>query len=167
MPPIARFPRVQDLASSCRLIQWAKESGGKRLGTSGHKMGNAHLPWAFSEAAPLLLRGNAPGPKELAQREKKHAKGTALRIVAPKLARAVYVLRNRHTAFDREQCLRPSGSRAGEPGAALATQGRRLHRTDVQPILAASGTAAVRRGPLSLSPALCLDTRSGSCRGGG
>jgi transposase len=49
--PIERFPRVQDFASYCRLIKCAKESNGKRLGTSGSKMGHAHLKWAFSEAA--------------------------------------------------------------------------------------------------------------------
>jgi transposase len=36
----ARFPRVQDFVSSCRLVKCAKESGGKRLGTSGKKIGN-------------------------------------------------------------------------------------------------------------------------------
>ena len=63
MPQIARFPRVQDCASYCRLITCAQESGGKRFGTSGNKIGNAHLTWAFSEAATLFLRGHEPGPK--------------------------------------------------------------------------------------------------------
>jgi hypothetical protein len=49
--PSEPFPRVQDFASYCRLIKCAKESNGKRLGTSGSKMGHAHLKWAFSEAA--------------------------------------------------------------------------------------------------------------------
>jgi transposase len=48
---IDRFPRVQEFASDCRLIKCAKESNGKRSGTSGSKMGHAHLKWAFSEAA--------------------------------------------------------------------------------------------------------------------
>ena len=48
---IARFPRVQEFASSCRLVKCAKESNGKRAGTSGSKIGHAHLQWAFSEAA--------------------------------------------------------------------------------------------------------------------
>jgi len=60
----------------------------------------------------------------------------------------------RHTAFDLEPCLRPSGSSASEPDAALDTTGMRLHRTDVTPIMAASWNAAVRLGPLSLRPAL-------------
>ncbi len=40
---IARFPSVQDFASYCRLVKCAKESAGKRLGSSGKKIGNAHL----------------------------------------------------------------------------------------------------------------------------
>ena len=39
---ITRFPRVQDFVSSCRLVKGAKESNGKRLGTSGKKIGNVH-----------------------------------------------------------------------------------------------------------------------------
>src|SRR5688572_10513583 len=60
---IARFPRVQDFASYCRLVKCAKESAGKRSGTSGSKIGNAHLKWAFSEAAVLFLRANPAGQK--------------------------------------------------------------------------------------------------------
>src|SRR4030095_6770440 len=89
---IDRFPRVQDFASYGRLCKCAKESGGKRLGTSGNKIGNAHLKWAFSEAATLFLRGNEPGQKYLARLEKKHDKGKALSILAHKLARAVYFM---------------------------------------------------------------------------
>jgi transposase len=104
--PIDRFPRVQDFASSGRLVKCAQESGGKRVGTAGNKMGHAHLTWAVSEAATLCLRGNEPGQKYLARLEKKHDKGNALRILAHKLARAVYGLLKRQTAFDLEQFLR-------------------------------------------------------------
>jgi transposase len=114
---IDRFPRVQDCASYCRLVKCAKESGGKRLGTSGNKIGNAHLKWAFSEAATLFLRGNEPGQKSLARLETKPDKGKALSILAHKLARAVYGMLKRKTAFALEPFRRTSGSRAGEPGA--------------------------------------------------
>jgi transposase len=87
---IRRFPRVQDFASYCRLVKCAKESAGKRLGTSGKKIGNAHLKWAFSEAAALFLRNNEAGQKYLARLEKKHDNGKGLTILAHKLARAVY-----------------------------------------------------------------------------
>ena len=88
------------------IVQCAKESGGKHLGTSGNKIGNAYLKWAFSEAAPLFLRGNESRQKYLARLAKKHDKGKALSILAHKLACAVYVMLKRKTAFDLEQFLR-------------------------------------------------------------
>jgi transposase len=97
---IDRFPRVQDFVSYCRLVKCAKESAGKRLGTSGKKIGNAHLKWAFSEAAALFLRNNEPGQKYLTRLEKRHDKGKALTILAHKLARAVYYMLKRKTTFD-------------------------------------------------------------------
>ena len=96
---IDRFPRVQDFASYCRLVKCAKESAGKRSGTSGTKIGNAHLKWAFSEAAVLFLRDHPAGQKYLARLEKKHDKGKALTILAHKLARAVYYMLKRHGGF--------------------------------------------------------------------
>ncbi len=102
---IDRFPRVQEFASYCRLIKCAKESNGKRSGTSGAKIGNAHLKWAFSEAAVLFLRDNPAGQKFLASLEKKHDKGKALTILAHKLARAVYYMLQRKVAFDMKRFL--------------------------------------------------------------
>jgi transposase len=102
---IDRFPRVQEFASYCRLVKCAKESNGKRSGTSGSKIGNAHLKWAFSEAAVLFLRDNPEGQKFLAKLEKKHGKGKALSILAHKLARAVYYMLKRKVAFDKKRFL--------------------------------------------------------------
>src|SRR5262250_2244634 len=48
---IHRFPSVQAFVSYCRLVTCAKASAGTRSGTSGTKLGNAYLKWAFSEAA--------------------------------------------------------------------------------------------------------------------
>jgi len=87
-----RLLSVQNFASYARLVKWSKESGGKRLGTSGNKIGNAHLKWAFSEAATLFLRNNPEGQKLLSRLEKKHDKGKALSILAHKLGRAVYYM---------------------------------------------------------------------------
>ena len=67
MHDIARFPRVQDCVSSCRLVTCAKESAGKRSGTSGTKIGHASLTWAFAEAAVLFPRNNPAGQKYLAR----------------------------------------------------------------------------------------------------
>src|SRR3989440_6716853 len=97
---ISRFPRVQDFVSYCRLVKCAQESAGKRYGTSGAKIGNAYLKWAFSEAAVLFLRHNPVGQKYLTRLEKKHGKGKALTVLAHKLARAVYYLLKRDVVFD-------------------------------------------------------------------
>jgi transposase len=102
---IHRFPRVQDFVSYCRLVKCAKESAGKRSGTSGTKIGNAYLKWAFSEAAVLFLRNNPQGQKYLARLEKKHGKGKALTVLAHKLARAVYSMLQREMAFNMQQFL--------------------------------------------------------------
>jgi transposase len=64
---IDRFASVQDFVSYGRLVKCAKESAGKRLGTSGKKIGNGHLKWAFSEAATLCLRNNPAGQIALAR----------------------------------------------------------------------------------------------------
>jgi transposase len=102
---IVRFPRVQDFVSYCRLVKGTKESAGKRSGTSGANIGNAYLKWAFSEAAVLFLRNNPAGQKYVARLEKKHGKGKALTILAHKLARAVYYMLRRETAFDLQKFL--------------------------------------------------------------
>jgi transposase len=102
---IQRFPRVQDFVSYGRLVKCAKESAGKRYGTSGSKIGNASLKWAFSEAAVLFLRANPAGQKYLARLEKKHGKGKALTVLAHKLARAIYYLWKRDTVFELDKFL--------------------------------------------------------------
>jgi transposase len=103
---IHRFPRVQDFVSYARLVKCAKESAGKRHGTSGKKIGNAHLKWAFSEAAVLFLRGNPEGMKYKKRLEKKHGKSKALSILAHKLGRATYYMLKRHQAFDMNKFLK-------------------------------------------------------------
>jgi transposase len=102
---ITRFPRVQDFLSYCRLVTCTKASAGKRYGTSGTKIGNAHLTWAFSEAAVLLLRANPAGQKSLTKLEKKHGSGKALTLLGQKLGRTVYYMLQRHTAFDMGKLL--------------------------------------------------------------
>jgi transposase len=102
---IHRFPRVQEFVSYCRLVKCAKESAGKRYGTSGAKIGNAYLKWAFSEAAVLFLRNNPAGQKLLTRLAKKHGKGKALTVLAHKLARAIYYMLKQGTAFDLDKFL--------------------------------------------------------------
>jgi len=102
---IERFPSVQDFVSYCRLIKSIKESNGKKYGSSGKKIGNAHLKWAFSEAAVLFLKGNEPGKKFLERLTRKHGKAKALSILAHKLGRAVYFMLKNKEAFNQKKFL--------------------------------------------------------------
>jgi transposase len=103
---IGRFPTVQDFASYCRLVKAKKESAGKVSGSSGSKIGNANLKWAFSEAAVGFLRNNPSGQAYLGRGwEQKHGKAKALTALAHKLARAVYYMLQRQKAFDMKRFL--------------------------------------------------------------
>ena len=81
-------------------MKCAKESGGKQLGTSGKKIGNVHLRWAFAEAAVLFLRQSQLGKEYFATLEHKHGKAKAFTVLAHKLGRAVYYMLTRAQAFD-------------------------------------------------------------------
>jgi transposase len=97
---IRRFPEVGNFLSYARLVRCAHESGGKKLGSGGKKIGNPHLRWAFSEAACLFLRQSETAKKWLQRQEKKRGKGKALGILAAKLGRAVYHVLHKKVAFD-------------------------------------------------------------------
>ena len=121
---IHRFPRVQDFVSYCRLVKCAKDSNGKRLGTSGKKIGNVHLRWACAEAAVLFIRQSQPGKDYVAKLAQKHGKAKALTVLAHKLGRAVYYLLTRDQAFDLQRFVTASPLRGEtEPVAYLATNG--------------------------------------------
>ncbi len=102
---IGRFTRVQDFASYARLVKCAKESAGKRYGSSGKKIGNRYLKWAFSEAAVLFLKGNPPAQRYKARLVSKHGKSKALSILAHKMGRTVYYMLQRNQAFDMNRFL--------------------------------------------------------------
>jgi transposase len=97
---IRRFPEVGQFLSYARLVRCAHESAGKKQGTGGNKIGNAHLKWAFSEATCLLLRESEQAKRWLARREKKHGKARALGALAARLGRTVYHLLRKQEVFD-------------------------------------------------------------------
>ena len=105
---IDRFERVQEFSSYARLVKCRKESAGKKLGTSGAKMGNAQLKWAFSEAAVLFLLHNREGQRLLARLQKTHGKRKALSILVHKIGRAVYYMLSRETVFSMQKFLAAS-----------------------------------------------------------
>jgi transposase len=100
---IRRFPEVGPFLSYARLVRCAHESAGKKQGTGGNKIGNAHLKWAFGEAACLFLRESEQAKKWLARREKKHGKARALGALAARLGRAVYHLLRKQEVFDSKR----------------------------------------------------------------
>jgi transposase len=94
---VSRFPRVQDFLSYARLVKSQKSSAGKIMGTSGAKIGNAHLKWAYSEAAVLFLQRNPHGQRLINLLRSKHGRGKALSILAARLGRASYYMLRRDT----------------------------------------------------------------------
>jgi transposase len=97
---IRRFAAEGQFLSYARLVRCAHESAGKKQGTGGNKIGNAHLKWAFAEATCLLLRSCPKAKAWLTRREKKHGKKRALGALAARLGRAVYHLLRKGEAFD-------------------------------------------------------------------
>jgi len=100
---IRRFPAVGNFLSYARLIRPAKESGGKKTGYGNKKIGNAHLRWAFAEAACLFLRGNATAQKWLEKKTKACGKPKALGILTAKLARSLYGMLCKKEPFDAKK----------------------------------------------------------------
>jgi len=100
---IARFPRVGNFISYARLVKCAHESAGKRVNGRNNKIGNAHLRWAFGEAACLLLRNSEPAKAWHQKLVSKHGKAKALSIIAQRLGRTVYTILKRRTAFDQSR----------------------------------------------------------------
>jgi transposase len=100
---IGRFPSVRDFASYSRLVKCEKSSAGKSLGTSGNKIGNAYLKWAFSEAAVLFVAKSAQGRTVLKRLERKYGKPKALSVLAHKLGRAVYFMLAHKQPFDPQR----------------------------------------------------------------
>lgn len=103
---IDRFESVQKFASYSRLVKCKAESAGKQYGTQGNKIGNAHLKWAFSEAAVLYLRGNKKAQKYLLKLQKRMSKAKALSALAHKLGRCIYFMLKNETVFDENKFLK-------------------------------------------------------------
>jgi hypothetical protein len=137
-------------------VHCAREAAGTRYDTSGAKIGKAHLKWAFAAAAGLCLRDHPAAQKSLARVEHTHEKGQALTSLAQKLARAVYALRKRQGACDRETFCPRYTSREGSGGASGLTGHRGAHPQRALDTAAslASRHAKAPRGPHALSPAL-------------
>jgi len=102
---VRRFPEAGNLLSYSRLVRCPHASAGKVKGSGGQKIGNAHLKWAFSAAACLMVRSSAPVKAWLARQEKKKGKKKALAVLEAKIGRAVYHLWRKQVPFDGQRFL--------------------------------------------------------------
>jgi transposase len=102
---VRRFPAVGHFLCYARRVRCVHASAGKQQGTGGNKIGNAHLKWAFAEAACLLLRSSPEVLRWKERREKTYGPRRALATLAARLGRAVYHLWRKGEAFDRKRFL--------------------------------------------------------------
>ena len=102
---IARFPEVGNFLSYSRLVSCIHESAGKVKGVGGRKIGNAHLKWAFGEAASLMLRSFVPAKAWMNRQEKKRSKVRAHAILEAKIGRTVYAMWSKQRPFDPKRFL--------------------------------------------------------------
>jgi transposase len=103
---IGRFPEAGNFLSYSRLVRCEHTSAGKVKGSGPKKIGNAHLKWAFSEAACLMIRA-VPAVKSWMQRqEKKKGKRQAMAILEAKIGRTVYHLWRKQVPFDAKRFLK-------------------------------------------------------------
>lgn len=100
---IRRFANEGQFLSYARLVRCTHESDGKVVGSGGQKIGNAHLRWAFGEAACLFLRSSERARRWKEKQTKKRGEGKALGILAARLARAVYHIWRKALAFDEDR----------------------------------------------------------------
>jgi transposase len=102
---IQRFPEPGNFLSYSRLVRCPHESAGKTKGSGGKKVGNAHLKWAFSEAACLMLRSCLPVKSWVQRQAKKKGKKKALSILEARIGRTVYHLWRKQVPFDVKRFL--------------------------------------------------------------
>jgi transposase len=119
---VQRFDNAGQFLSYARLVRCAHESAGKRLGSGGKKIGNAHLRWAFAEAACLFLRGSERAKKWKQKQASQRGEGKALAILAARLGRAVYHMLRKREAFDEDRFWQGGTSRTGTGSSSLLPQ---------------------------------------------
>jgi transposase len=122
MHEVQRFDNAGQFLSYARLVRCGHESAGKKLGSGGKKIGNAHLRWAFAEAACLFLRGSERAKKWKQKQASQRGEGKALAILAARLGRAVYHMLRKREAFDEDRFWQGGTSRAGTGSSSLLPQ---------------------------------------------
>jgi transposase len=124
-----RFDSAGQFLSYARLVRCAHESAGKKRGSGGTKIGNAHLRWAFAEAACLFLRSSDRAKKWKQKQAAQRGEGKALAILAARLGRAVYHMLRKGEAFDEARFWEGGTGRARTGSSSLSRQ-EALHAGD-------------------------------------
>ena len=99
--------------SYARLVSGRGSSAGKPKGVMGRKIGNAHLKWAFSEAAVLMIRESDQAKRFVQRLEAKHGKPHALAVLRARIGRVVYYMLKRQEPFDLGRFFSGVRSRGG------------------------------------------------------
>ena len=118
---VDRFENIGQFVSYARLVSCVKESAGKKQGSGGRKIGNAHLKWAVSEAAALMIRSSPEAKAFMEKMTRQRGKARAVALVATKIGRGVYWMMKRKQPFDARKLWKsilPKGVREME-GAAM------------------------------------------------
>ena len=107
---VGRFAGVGNFASYCRCVEAKRVSNGKRKGGGNRKCGNAHLAWAFVEAANFSVRYDDRAKRFYQRKAAKSGravanKAVAIKAVAHKLARACFYVMRDEVPFDSERCF--------------------------------------------------------------
>jgi transposase len=102
---LARFPKVQQFCSYCRLTRPKKTSNGKVCGKGGRKIGNPYLKWAFSEATVQLINRNLRVKQYFERRRRRLTKAAAYSALSHKLGRCVYHILKNGEKFDVDKFL--------------------------------------------------------------
>ena len=122
---VERFDNLGQFVSYARLVACAHESAGKKQGTGGRKIGNAHLKWAFGEAAALMIRSTDEAKAFMQKMTPQRGKARAGALLSAKIGRAVYWMMKRKQPFDAEKFWKsdlPRGIRnAQKTGTRAAT----------------------------------------------
>lgn len=130
MHAVQRFDQVGQFLSYARLVRCVHESAGKKLGSGGKKIGNAHLRWAFAEAACLFLRSSARAKKWKQQQAAQRGEGKALAVLAARLGRAVYHMLRKKEAFDEARFWNGAARRTATGSSSLSRPAEECHAGD-------------------------------------
>ena len=102
---VGRFAGPGNFASYCRCVDAKRTSNGKRKPGGNRKCGNAHLAWAFVEAAHFAVRYDDRAKRFYQRKAAKAGRPVAIKAVAHKLARACFHVMRDKVPFDSERCF--------------------------------------------------------------